>query len=334
MSIAFDHRDAGTAEPDWRAAAPWGRVAPLLLDVDRVVVVAAHPDDETLGAGGLIATAHAHGIAVNVLVLTDGEGSHPGDPSIAARRREETLAALDALAPGTPVRFAGLPDGGLREHRAEVRDEMAQTLASTWAARTILAAPWWGDGHRDHRVTGEEARALAPSGARVLGYPVWMWHWSHPGAVDTSDWRVLTLQPALAEAKRRAIAAHRTQLEPAHTDESPVLHAGMRAHFERDSEVFIAAPVEPEAAHTHNAAWFDAFYDRHDDPWGFESRWYEQRKRSLLMATLTREHYAHALELGCATGLLTAALAERADAVTAVDLAAAALELLARTLEG
>lgn len=41
------------------------------------VVLSPHPDDETLGVGGLIAQARAIGQEVNVIVLTDGSGSHP-----------------------------------------------------------------------------------------------------------------------------------------------------------------------------------------------------------------------------------------------------------------
>lgn len=323
MSVVFDHRDAGTSEERWQAAAPWNRALPLSLDVDRVVVVAAHPDDETLGAGGLIATAHAHGIPVSVLVLTDGEASHPDTPSLAEARRAETLAALAALGERITVRFAGLPDGGLREHRTEVRAAIADVVGEGPAARTLVAVPWWGDGHRDHRIAGEAALALRASGADVVGYPIWMWHWSSPDAVDGRAWRTLELQPDVVDAKRRAIAAHRSQLESA-GGVPPIIHAGMRSHFERTHEVFVTAPRDDDPP-VHTADWFEGFYRRHDDPWGFESRWYERRKRALLLATLTRPHYARAIELGCATGLLTAELVRRADRVTAVDVSEEAL---------
>ncbi|WP_066742342.1 class I SAM-dependent methyltransferase [Cupriavidus sp. D384] len=70
---------------------------------------------------------------------------------------------------------------------------------------------------------------------------------------------------------------------------------------------------------------FDAILEQ-DDPWGFASLWYEARKRDLLMAALPEPHYAHALEAGCATGLLTERLAARCDALLAVDLAPRAIE--------
>lgn len=67
----------------------------------------------------------------------------------------------------------------------------------------------------------------------------------------------------------------------------------------------------------------DAYFERmwsEDDPWGFEHRWYEQRKRAVTLAALPARRARHAFEPGCAQGLLTAALADRSDRVTAVEL--------------
>jgi SAM-dependent methyltransferase len=71
---------------------------------------------------------------------------------------------------------------------------------------------------------------------------------------------------------------------------------------------------------------FDAMYAKSDDPWGFAGRWYEQRKRALLLASLPKERFARVLEIGCSTGVTTRALADRADAVIATDVAARAVE--------
>ncbi|MDH5824082.1 SAM-dependent methyltransferase [Luteimonas sp. RD2P54] len=70
--------------------------------------------------------------------------------------------------------------------------------------------------------------------------------------------------------------------------------------------------------------YFEALH-AHDDPWGYRSRWYEARKRALLLASLPRERFARGWELGCANGELTAALAPRCATLLATDLSARAV---------
>jgi len=67
------------------------------------------------------------------------------------------------------------------------------------------------------------------------------------------------------------------------------------------------------------ATYFAAMYAGAEDPWGFRSRWYEQRKREVTLAALTRPRYRRAFEPGCSIGVLTAALADRCDEVLAAD---------------
>ncbi len=78
--------------------------------------------------------------------------------------------------------------------------------------------------------------------------------------------------------------------------------------------------------------YFDDLYARQEDPWGFRSRWYEQRKRSLTMAALPDEHYTTVFEPGSSIGVLSAELAGRADRVLAMDVSAAALRRAAETV--
>jgi len=73
-------------------------------------------------------------------------------------------------------------------------------------------------------------------------------------------------------------------------------------------------------------AYFDALY-RETDPYGYRQRWYEERKRSLLLASLTRAAYDHAWEIGCSNGEVTADLARVCKRVFAADLSARAVEL-------
>jgi SAM-dependent methyltransferase len=71
--------------------------------------------------------------------------------------------------------------------------------------------------------------------------------------------------------------------------------------------------------------YFDDLYDQHDDPWGFQNRWYERRKRQLTMAAVPGERYRSIFEPGCSIGVLTAELATRSDRVLAMDISAKAL---------
>ncbi|MFD0780426.1 PIG-L family deacetylase [Microbacterium koreense] len=319
----FDHREPGTSEQTWTEAAPWQDAAAMPFVVDRLLVIAAHPDDETLAASGLIAAAHSAGVATSVLILTDGQSASGGEArSLAVQRRIESIEALAELTDGAPVQFAGLVDGTLRENRSLVRRAITDALSEVDATDIVIVAPWWGDGHRDHRIAGEVAREFVGPGVRVFGYPLWLWHWGDPRAIDTEGWHMLPLDERARDAKRRAIDRHRSQI----TGDKPIIHSRMRAHFERPFEIFIAAEPGADPDEPPGPDWFTDFYARHDDPWGFETRWYEHRKRDVLLATLPDRRYRRALELGCATGLTTARLAARCDEVAAVDVVEDALK--------
>ena len=74
------------------------------------------------------------------------------------------------------------------------------------------------------------------------------------------------------------------------------------------------------------AAYFETQYARAADPWGFTSKWYEQRKRALTVAALPRRRYRSGYEPGCSIGVLSEALAERCDRLLSTDLMPAAVE--------
>ncbi|EOM78338.1 methyltransferase domain-containing protein [Rhodococcus rhodnii] len=78
--------------------------------------------------------------------------------------------------------------------------------------------------------------------------------------------------------------------------------------------------------------YFDAMYRDARDPWSFEERWYEQRKRALTLAALPYPRFATAFEPGCSIGVLTADLLTRCDRVVATDIAQAALDSAAQRL--
>jgi LmbE family N-acetylglucosaminyl deacetylase len=205
-----------------------------------VVVVAAHPDDEVLGAGGTIAILAAAGARVRLVAVTDGEGSHPrADPALVARTRAaETAAALSLLgASGIEVIRLGFPDTGL----AGREEELAAALGEQCAGFGVCLAPWEADAHADHEAAGRAAwRAGRLAGAQVLTYPIWMWHWAKPGdrRVPWQQACQVLLGADVAARKTAAIGAFASQL----TDRAgagPVLPPGIVAHFTRDQEVLL-----------------------------------------------------------------------------------------------
>lgn len=345
--VMFSHLEEGTSEDVWRAEDRI-RSTPLLdADIDELVVVAAHPDDETLGAAGLIRRVHSGGGRITVVVATDGEASHPNSMShtrtdLSAIRRAEVARAVHALSPCADVRFLGLPDGALRENVTALEEGLTVVLDAV-SDRALVVAPWSGDGHRDHRVTAEAvARLAVHRGLRHLGYPIWLWHWGMPADVPWESGVAIALSPGERSIKARALRTHASQTRPlsdAPGDEA-IVSPSMQAHFERDTELFFVeapacggAQVPAQAqSQTVPAAFFDDFYARHDDPWGFETRWYEERKRALLMASLPSRALGRVLEIGCATGRITVELAPRADEVIALDVSRAALDAARRRL--
>lgn len=70
----------------------------------------------------------------------------------------------------------------------------------------------------------------------------------------------------------------------------------------------------------HPLDYFLEMYHHHDDPWGFDRRWYERRKYALTIAALPSQRYRRALEPGCANGALTELLSSRCDELIAYDL--------------
>jgi SAM-dependent methyltransferase len=77
------------------------------------------------------------------------------------------------------------------------------------------------------------------------------------------------------------------------------------------------------AAMTVGAGYFDDMYRAAADPWGFENRWYERRKRMISLAQLPAERYRAGFEPGCSIGVFTRMLASRCDALLSCDLTAA-----------
>ena len=76
-----------------------------------------------------------------------------------------------------------------------------------------------------------------------------------------------------------------------------------------------------------SASVFDRIYRENADPWHYTTSFYEQTKYRVSLATLPRERYSHALEIGCSIGVMTEMLAPRCDTLLAVDHSQVAVDL-------
>ncbi|MHC6594908.1 PIG-L family deacetylase [Arthrobacter sp. C152] len=350
--VTFSHTDQGTAEAAWAGSGlqtlPELPLGPGELGALGFVVLAAHPDDETLGAGGLIASLTALGAGVEVLLCTAGEGSHPESPSttpdeLADIRLAEFGAGLSALGMQDRWRFLGLPDRGLAAHADMIgaaAREAAQRLSRD-GRRIVLVAPYRADGHADHDALGAAAAEVAHrDGHGLLEYPIWYWHWATPDRADWGHWIRFHLTGEAREAKAAAMLSHVTQtlpLSPAAGDEA-LLHGDFLSHFARAFEVFAWTPAQDPGATPHRSGdaeqIFDTVHAGAEDPWNYTTSWYERRKRALTLAALPAESYRSGLEVGCSIGTLTADLASRCRTLLAVDASGAAVRRASERLQG
>ncbi|MDK2122789.1 PIG-L deacetylase family protein [Parachitinimonas caeni] len=141
----------------------------------RILVLAPHADDETLGCGGTIALLRQRGCTVRVVVVTDGRKGDPHDfcaGEVYTVRRQEVSAATAALG-GTELVFMDEPDGGVVANAELIRRLQAEfaNFAADW-----LFIPSLLDYHRDHVATSYAAlaawRRMGQPG-RVFFYEIW-----------------------------------------------------------------------------------------------------------------------------------------------------------------
>jgi LmbE family N-acetylglucosaminyl deacetylase len=218
-----------------------------------LLVLAPHPDDESLGCGGLIAETCARGEIVHVAILTGGTRSHPNSkthpaPRLKALREAEARAAVGTLGlPQKRLGFLALRDGEAPHDGPEFAAAVNR-LAALIAAHDIgtVCATWRHDMHDDHVAAHLiAAAAAARTGARHFSYPVW--GWTLPDEHELPDIAVRGVRLDIAhhlEAKRRAIAAHASQLGEAITDDlaGAVLPERLLVNCTQPYEVFL----EPE----------------------------------------------------------------------------------------
>ncbi|QXC60515.1 PIG-L family deacetylase [Aquihabitans sp. G128] len=142
-----------------------------------IVLIAPHPDDEVIGAGGLLARLAATGIPVHIVHVTDGE------LSVAATERRRDQARLAARRLGaTGVEFLGFTTRALR-HQAGLLDRLIAVIELLHPG--VLLIPHEHESDQDHaevHLAGREAAfsatstmvsSPAPTIDLILGFEVW-----------------------------------------------------------------------------------------------------------------------------------------------------------------
>lgn len=338
--VSFSHSQRGTSAREW-VEHGLGEITPLEPDdlfahTERLLVLVAHPDDETLGAGGLINLALRRGIHVQVLLCSFGERSHPDSPThsvamLTERRKTEMVHAMDALQSSAPgpgsldIKFGNFPDGMLSEYVDQIEIVLRSTLGD---GGCVVASTYRDDGHPDHEILAILAGRLASEhGLWHLEFPIWYWHWAEPEH-DTrwKHWQRLPLDRTAAKAKHRAIGSHTSQIEPlsAQPGDEAILPAHIREHFLAGQEFFRCTRPGQRDAQSASTV-FEHLYRQRPDPWDYRSSDYERRKQQILLACLPAAQYARTLELGCSIGVQSAALAQRSAELVAVDASERAL---------
>ncbi len=234
----------GTKEDRWRGSSiaqlPICDLAAWVRRYRRIWLIAPHPDDEVLGVGGALSMMSALGADIHVVCVTDGEASH-GQSSVwtherlARERPAESIRSLALLGVAATLTRLGLPDGRVDAHR----QSLLRALTDSVGEDDLLLTTCTFDGHPDHEACGEVAQTAAElSGATLIEYPVWMWHWATPdeGIVPWSRAHRIVIPEDVIAKKRAAIDAFVSQITPDGPHE-PILPPHVLQRFLRGFEV-------------------------------------------------------------------------------------------------
>jgi LmbE family N-acetylglucosaminyl deacetylase len=222
-----------TSEAEWlsrlRSVQPW------TVPLNPVLVVAPHPDDETLGSGGMVARLRLHGVPVIVVAVSDGESAYPGVRGLGEIREREQTEALTRLGVAREsIHRLRLPDTELSKWEGALE----RSLSDLVSPGITIVAPWPRDFHPDHEACGRAAGRVARKyGLELTFYFFWAWHRGVPDMFDNLPLVSLFLTDEERRTKLFALDAHASQFN--HQDCAPILSPELLRPAERDFEVYL-----------------------------------------------------------------------------------------------
>jgi LmbE family N-acetylglucosaminyl deacetylase len=215
-----------------------------------VLVLAPHPDDESLGCGGAIAMLARRDVRVAIAVITDGSLSHPKSQRypaahLAALRHEEVREAARILTGNdASIHWLGYPDCSAPSDEQEIDAATSRLveIAEDIDATSVWAT-WTGDPHCDHKSAAALALALRerrPATA-LWSYPIWGRFSDEEATALDGSCIVRVDTCSVNDTKARAIAAHLSQMT-ALIDDDPdgfIMPSDKQRHFVETPEIFI-----------------------------------------------------------------------------------------------
>lgn len=166
------------------------------------LVLAPHPDDETLGCGATIMRKLAAGAEVHIVVVADGRHSNPNrylsPPGLAAMRHDEMIECARRLGlPGSALEQLGYEDLTIAAHERAISDIIADRIERLRPDEVFVTGAF--DSDPDHAALGRAARRAVRAVTDpplLLEYPIWLWThlWFHLGVTMRS--RILTAAAA------------------------------------------------------------------------------------------------------------------------------------------
>ena len=183
----------------------------------KTLIVAPHPDDESLGCGGAIALLRSFNVEVEVLTLSDGTLSHPNSVKFPAEklrdlRENEMLDALEILGVNEEnITFFRYKDRSVPDKNSVQTVAQCADYLDLIKPQTILV-PWRRDPHPDHRAAFSLINA-ANKAAKIIEYPIWLWEIAESDDAPTfNEVDAFRLDiSSVALQKQRAINAHQSQ---------------------------------------------------------------------------------------------------------------------------
>lgn len=178
-----------------------GRPELIAGDLDRILIIAPHPDDDVIGCGGII--AKNRGKKIKVIFMTDGRygGDIYSEKELIEVRKREALEALSILGV-SDVEFLGFEDGSLGEHIFEASQKLKNI--SQW---DNIFIPNMLDNHEDHKAT-MLALSKALSKEKNINSNIWLYEIWTPFYPN-----VLIDITKEAEIKKEAINKHLSQIK-------------------------------------------------------------------------------------------------------------------------